>query len=180
MGSATGPFVIATFHWLRCPDRVLLRRSGLSGLRPADESVHHREVSSEAAVHDPGAQPPVGTNEHSTVAAADTIHRDITVDLDGHCLMVAAIADADELGQVRLTGQVTKLHESGYAEGPDLGVLSPLETFHSRSQAGVLLGRFCRGGRAASRLSAWPHSPYSESVTTERQGERWLTLSNWP
>lgn len=129
MGPAAGALIVALFLRPHSPAGLSFRSSGLSGLWPAGVSLRHREVSSETAVHDPGAQPPVGTSEHSTVPAPATLHRDIAVDLDGHCLMVAAIADADELGQVCLTGQVTKLYESRYAESPDLRVRPPLETF---------------------------------------------------
>ena len=65
--------------------------------------VHHREVSDDAPAHDAGVQPAAGTAEHSPVAA---LHRFLAVDLDGHCLMVAVIADVDELGQVSSAGQV--------------------------------------------------------------------------
>lgn len=145
MEPATGTFVNVPFLWQSSPDGVLYRSCGLSGLRPAGESVHHREVCSEAAAHDAGAQPPGGASEHSTVAALATLRRYVAVDLDGHCLMVAAIADADELGQVRLTGQAIRLQESGYAKGPDLRVRPPLETLHPPSQVGVLLGGYGRG-----------------------------------
>ena len=89
METAASALIVAPFLRPHSPAGLSFRSSGLSGPWPAGVSPRLREVSSEAAVHDPGAQPPVGTNEHSTAAAVATHDRDIAVDLDGHCLMVA-------------------------------------------------------------------------------------------